>query len=382
MIPYIITFFASALLLFISGKIQDGLLKRILIITALLLPCVLAGARALDIGTDTRSYSYMFDKASESVSIGEYFEASLQGNRSISDFEPGFTFLLLVVAQFGGFHLAMFVMELLIIFPIYFGCKKNKYLKNKIWLCMLVYYFLFFNVGFNAIREYIALSFVFYSICTYLSEDKKRVLKYLIATMVAITFHKVALLSIPIILIHYLVCHERASKIVLGKITIPMNIIRMLLVLALALALVFNMNILDAFLYSTDGFQRYASYYDGEVSLTVNYMIKVVPVLIISVILLKKFIKKFDSAPLYVVLFCFSTVIFGLLANTTAYGDRISDIFKIFNVVYFPMLTITPDSKRGRAITTLAIIMYCIVYWVFIFGIRGYHQTVPYILGV
>ena len=367
MIPYIITFFASVLLLFISGKIKSGSFKKLLIIIALLLPCVLAGMRALDVGTDTRSYSEMFNKASESTSINEYLDSNLQGNRAVGDFEPGFTFLLFFVSQFGDYHLAMFVIELLIILPIYFGCKKNKYLKNKIWLCMLVYYLLFFNVGLNAMREYVALSFAFYAICTYLSEDRRRILKYLVATIIAILFHKVALLSIPIILIHYLVCHKHTSKIVFGKIVIPMNIIRMFLVLVLALVLTLNMNVLDSFLYSADGFQRYTSYYDGEVSLTINYMIKVVPILIISIVLLKKFIKKYDSALLYVILFCFSTVIFGLLANTSLYGDRISDIFKIFNVVYFPMLAITPDSKRGRIITTSAIIIYCIVY----FNCRG-----------
>lgn len=384
MIPYLITFAISTILLYVSQKIEKDPYRKLVVAIALLLPCVLAGARALSIGTDTQVYlKPMFDATKSSDSFSDFLNRQISGSRYAKDYEIGFTFLTyLIISLFGNIHILMFTIEALMIIPIYFGCKKIGPLKNKTWLCMLVYYLLFYNIGLNTMREFIALSIAFYGISIILAKEKHRIFKYLILITIAFLFHKSALLSISVATIYFLLSRKKILYLKYGHIKLSANIIKACLLLLLAVILLVNIDILNGLFYSIDGFERYTGYYDGNLSLSLTYILKVLPLVATTALLSKRFYKTNEDSLFFLIIFYFSSIIFGFLSTTSSYGGRISNGYKIFDVMYLPLITISPTTSRGQKTVTAIIIAYALFYWWFTFVSRGYSETVPYILGV
>ena len=132
MIIYIVVFVISIFLLYLKNRVKNKWLKKILIILALMLPCILAGLRHHSIGTDVDVYvSRLFDLAVRSKSFSDFL--TLKWWRVwtyvyVSDFEIGFTFFVYLISKmFSNLQVLLFFIQLLIIIPIYIGVRKNEY---------------------------------------------------------------------------------------------------------------------------------------------------------------------------------------------------------------------------------------------------------------
>ena len=95
----------------------------------------------------------------------------------------------------GNLQWVLFFIHILIVVPIYLGLRKFKDLDGKLWLCMLVFYFMFYNVSLNIVRQYIAIAILFYGISSLLN-DKRGETKFWISLIVALLFHNSSLLGI------------------------------------------------------------------------------------------------------------------------------------------------------------------------------------------
>lgn len=380
MVIYLIFFGISIFLLYISNYTKNLFLKKILIFSGLLMPCILAGVRSLNIGTDVKVYlKQMYSTALSSNSFNIFLNSRISGLRYARDYERGFTILVYCLTKiFKNIQILMFFIEVLIIFPIYFGCKKFMYLKDKIWFCMLVYYFMFYNISLNAMREFIGLSIVFYGICSLITNEKHGLMKYMISFAVGCLFHKSMILSLTVIIVYYLLKNKKNSYVKLGKIKVRTYILKLTLIVCLGIFLLLNINLLNRILYNNDEFNRYTAYY-SEFSIEDYDIIKFLPMLILIIVLLKKFLKKYENSSFYIAMFCFAYLIFGQLENVSIHGDRVSDVYKIISVIYFPLIGDTPNSNRWKKITTLIVIIYVICYWYFMFVYKGYNQTIPFI---
>ena len=383
--PYLICFIVYSILIYVSGKVKYKLVRKLIICIALIIPCILAGCRDLTIGTDVQIYlNPMHIKAQFANSFNEFLTLNVSGNRFVYKYELGFTLLVYLISNiFKDIHVLMFVIEALIIFPIYFGCKKIEPLKNKIWLCMFVYYCLFFNYGLNAMREFMGLSFAFYAICSYISKERNGLRNYIIFSLIAFFLHKSTVLSVVIVLIYKLLNNSKVStkRLLLNNKKISISKIVSIIVIVLSFYLLFNLNIFNSLLYSMEGFGRYVDYYSGNVIFSINNFLRVLPMVLILILLFKKFVKKYDSSMFYTTIFCFAWIIFVNLNTVSLYGDRVSNIFKLMSIIIYPLLSISPDSKKGKTLITIIIILYVLYYFWYTYVNKGYHHTVPYIFG-
>ena len=208
MIIYIISFFISCILLQIASKMKkNNILYYIINGIAILIPCILAGLRNTTIGTDVEVYvRQLFDSAKISDNYFEYQHCSwwwIYRVKAVSDFEEAFTLVIFVVQKLtNNIQIVLFIIQLLIIFPIYCGLKKVDCIKNKKYLSMFVYYFSFFNIGLNTMRQYIAISIIFYGTSS-LMYDKKYLgtIKFFISLAIAYYFHNSSVFCILIYLI-------------------------------------------------------------------------------------------------------------------------------------------------------------------------------------
>src|SRR5574344_1257479 len=133
MIIYILTFIIMFVLLIIP--IKNEKVKKICILIGLLLPCIIAGLRAESIGTDVRVYTKPLYNLANNFNSNNLFQAGTFFNdfngakTRVSLYEIGFTFFIYIVAKtINNFQFLLFLIECIIIFPIYFGV--NKVLKD------------------------------------------------------------------------------------------------------------------------------------------------------------------------------------------------------------------------------------------------------------
>ena len=199
---YLICFMISCLLLKIAEKSPQKLIYKILVGIALIIPCLLAGLRADTIGTDVKVYvEPMFELACSSQSFSDYLDMRWIASwtyKYVKDIEIGFTVLVYCIAKiFGNLNVLLTCIEILIIIPFYKGIS---YFKKEIsvWLCMLTFYLINYNVTLNMMRQWIAMAFLLYGF-RYIIEKKP--LKFIIINLLAMTFHKSAIFGLLFYLI-------------------------------------------------------------------------------------------------------------------------------------------------------------------------------------
>lgn len=158
MFYYLTCFALSSYLFWLGQRIKDKHVWFRLTIygIALLLPSILAGIRDVSVGTDVLVYAYPVFK--DAYYAPDFDSLFYQWQR----IEVGYLWLNYLVSGMTSSHnvflgLIMFI-ELLFIFLIL------RQWKNKIplWVGMLIFYLLFFNLSLNMMRQAIALSIGFY----------------------------------------------------------------------------------------------------------------------------------------------------------------------------------------------------------------------------
>lgn len=385
---YIITFLISAFLLYLyeHNKVKG----KFIIFLALLLPCVLAGMRNIAVGTDTDWYpKLLFDAARYSKSFFKYNDTIIYQNvgwgllYKVSSFEIGFSTLVYLVAKiFNNFHILLFFIQIIIIFPIYYGLKKNKYItENKlIWLSMIVFYLFCYNWGLNAIRQSMATSIIFWGISSFINDDKGKWKKYLLSLIIAISFHTSAIISI-IILIIYLIAREN-NKLLNTNIIISESrkfnlssvmIIVCFLICCLLLFVPFLLRNIALYLNIN---HKYINYIGTHFSIA-GSSIFLIPIIFMFFMYRKQF-KNIYNHNFYMLIYILYMFSIQLSTDSSQFGSRISFFFLTFNTVGIPMLANSPQIKNNRRVNYFIVILIALVYWIYNFVFRNYGETYPY----
>lgn len=382
MIVYLVCFAISILLIYLSQKICDRnkALSSFLTFIGLIIPCLLAGLRKEIIGTDVRVYvKPMFECAKRASTLSEYFSSGwsiIYRIKWVKEFEYGFSFLVYITTKiFSSLNAVLFMIQALIIFPIYFGIKKFDRLKNIRWLCLLIYYLIFYGISLNIMRQMIGISIIFYATCCLIT-DKNSSIKFLILTLISILFHKSSALALIIFLIYKLVFNNNKLKILVG--TRKLNVLRVLLFLILitSIFLTFNLNILLKIL-SFLGLEYYYGYLSNDISISYSQILLRIPIVLIFLFYLRK--NKERNNLFY---FFFSIIvldlIFANLASASRHASRIGYIFELMYIIILPLTCINKDNKINK-INTFFTLSYASFYWIFIYVIYKSSEIIPYI---
>lgn len=379
MTVYILCFSLSLLGLYISSRVKNNYLSSITAILALLFPCLLAGLRSLNIGTDLRVYvSPMFKLAILSKNWDNYQSLywGWSGNyRLVSSIEPAFSLLVYIIAKLtANFQVLLFTIQCLIIFPIYFGFKNLLGQKSKILLAMLFFYFTLYNVTLNAIRQSIGIAFAFLGL-SYSLKDNKNLFKTFFYIIIGILFHKSTVISIAIYLLYWVIDNSAFINIRISDFKLNARVLLTILFPIISVIGVLNiskyMSILTYF--SLIDYSGYIGK-DFDSTILVSKLITIFPILVV-IILMHKDLEKIENNNFYVVNFSlyFASM---LLSTVSDYASRIGYIFQIFNCVYFVLISLSTKRK----LIYLIIVLYVIIYWWYFFVYLGYNQTVPYVL--
>lgn len=290
---------------------------------------LISGFRVVGTGTDTTLYKLYF----ETIDLYNY-------NTTWLDFEIGYyllnEFVRLITDDYQYiFILAAFVTQYLI----------NKTLKDyslSYSLSIFLYITLFFYYhSFNILRQYIAISLVFFSIKYIINKD---LWKFLCIVLIASLFHRTALIMLPFYWIS------------------RWNISNLMYIILTLIAIIFSIatdKIVHLISLVIPKFTFYVNY--SQEGASVNSIILIISIVIIfSLIYRKRLILKDKSTTIYINLVYFA-LFFNILVKGNFVFSRIGEYFYIFILLLIPVC-IKILNKYIRVILYLLIIPIMFLY--------------------
>lgn len=371
---YFICFILSAGILRVVEDRASWTVERILgVVVALSLPCFLAALRADTIGTDVLVYAKpLFEQAKVSLSFGDYLQRSWVSFwviRTVNSFEIGFLLLEYAVAACGlPFFVFLGLLEALIVIPVYIAVRQ---LENDMptWLGMLVFYFIFFNLSLNMMRQMVAVSFSFLAFICWI---KRRRFLSILTFISALLFHQSSFIALIPIAIYEVIYRGNDSKR-----------FRLVFIVVCALSSVLFLPLISSILRSI-GFGEYADgYLDGTFHIAFNQVLIRLPEIIISISLIKDGVSSTKKSSYDIALFCLAMTVFDVLLSqfgtVSGQSTRIAYYFSVFQIVAFPLFA--ADAAREANVKLLFVCIYLIVYWLIYFVYLNWGSTAPFILN-
>lgn len=375
MIIYILMYLLSTLILSfgLKAKKKYKIIGDILVLIALIIPCLLAAFRDISIGNDTGGYVYnVFNANRNNFSFRDYYTYS-KLMYTVDD--VGYIFVNYVISILGGkFTTLLFMMELLVVFPIYKAISICKKKDQDIILGMLFFYFFLYNVSLNMLRQSIAIAFCCLSLAILMDQKKpRRLIKTVILFIAGMLFHKTAMFFVLIFLLYWIISNKKISN--RNKFLICM-IINMI-----TFAIVLNYTYFIRLLVSLNIFPKALIYYNNNSQLNFSFLNTAIYMFFTFIVLLNK--KKLKENYDFSKLIAIESVIILQLGCFIKYADRLSLYFLcplLFNII--PLISIEFKNKINKKefYQIIIIILTLITYWIITFVLLGLHNTIPYIV--
>lgn len=205
-------YFAATLILTCFVNYTNKTKHPLILILLSSIPLLLISTFRVDVGTDYLNYEAAYFN-SQNITIMESLSA---GNLEI-----GYLIINKIGYLFKSFNFVLLLSSLLtLVIPIY---AIDKYSKYDIRLFTFFYSLLYFFSAFNGIRQGIAMSIFFLAIFRYLKDDKKT--PYIIAILIASTFHMTALFTLPIIFISFDMIRQKNGMKYVFLMILPLTVI-------------------------------------------------------------------------------------------------------------------------------------------------------------
>ncbi len=366
---YIIGLGLSVLLLYLANWIKKNQ-RWIVVLIALSIPCLIAALRANTIGTDTSVYLVQISNAAlQSDNFREYLNVTWLSSwryKSVADYEIGFTVVVYIVAKiFHSITAVKFVVQALMVFPIYFALKKMEK-ERYMWLSFLVYSCMMYNSSYNVARQFIAMPFVLLAFSYAVQKQYWSALAFEIS---AVLFHTSAVLGILIYGLYVFVNKD----VPIRMLKVFRSYSRMIAAILLGLLLIIATKVV-AQIMSMIGLGEYIGYILGDIYFLPNQILVRFPIFALFFLLWKNMQKNEEWNRFLFVMLVYD-LICSQFASVFSYSGRITWYFAQFEMITIPSLYL--NSKKNKLIL-LAIIGYLIFYWWYYYVNLNIGNTVPF----
>lgn len=331
------------------GKEEKSVLygNKIYIFIIAIILVLFAGLRSTKVGSDTAMYKKIFDHVLNVNSLNIAIHDSVS-----SEIEAGFSTLIYYVSRKFDWQVFLFISSLISIVPVLYVI--YKYSVNVYFSIFLYISFGFFSFSMNGIRQAIAIGICMIAYC--FSRNKKLFL-YLLCIFLAVSFHKSAILFLPVYWI---------DKIKPGKYILYIYLILLVLSFALRRPLYVFLN-----RYSRQSFE--ATTNQGGFGMFLFMFLTVMIGWIFKEWFLNDEIKKKENYSLLLMI-AIMTLMWPI-ASLNAELNRMYYYYQIFVILYVPSLI--NSLKKYKVIVTSLYILVC-VYFLYAYIINGQLQYSPY----
>ena len=371
---YLIVFLISTFLISLGLKTKRSFLRRILVFSGILLPCLLAGFRNISVGTDTSGYVLnLYNIAFKTNSFSIFVNIA---NNIYYSTDILYLLITYVISKFNfSFQLLLFIYECLIIIPIYLALKRTATKPKDITFGMLIFYFTFYNLSLNMIRQSIAISFVLLGF-SYLNDKSKLKNKLLciIFILIAIGFHDTAIISLLIITIYFYFNNikiKAKQKTLIGMLLIALCIVALILYKPLLL-----------FIGNSGIYSKALLYLNTFSNFDIDYLGTLLNLIIIFTLALnKKDYKNMNLNYKFGLLLSILNLLISFMGTFITYVHRIAYyLYYIIIVNYIAPLSSSGSKKNYINVRTLLIISVFFVYWFIVIFLNNSNETLPYII--
>lgn len=383
---YISCFTISSFLIYISenSKINKGI-RKAFVFVAILFPILLSAFRADNIGTDVMVYlKPIYNAAITSNNLSEYMQTgwySTWRNMYVRNYELGFTLLVYFVTKIT--HSLVWVKgtaSAFIVIPVYVSLKRfsSDIKPIKVWIGMAAFYFMFYNISLNLMRQFIACSLCLLAYTCLFEKQRK---KFFIWNGIALLFHNTAFIGLFMYLIYYFVVRIQESqvnrnrdyRVRFGRIIWSGYQLRSLVLLLCSVIFVFLMPTILVFIRVLTGNTWYLR---GDFGLMPNQIFIRLPLLLPLIFLRKRF-ENNDRVFYLFMTAQYIELALSQLAGLSEQTVRITYYFSILHIIAIPYICATLQ-KGERLIQQVYYVVYLSVYWMYYFVSMGAAHTVPY----
>lgn len=355
--------------------------KRYIAIGIIIL-AIIASARDIHVGTDTQDtiVQFFFNQIGRSIRTEGIFSFL---NSDI----PYYLIANILHFLHLGEHSFLFVMELLILIPVGIVAYKKRE-SIPIHLTMLIFSLLYYQVGFNWIRQSAANAFVLLALICF---QEKKPQKAIILALVGIMVHTSALIGLSLLLFAYAFMRIRNKYV---KAIFGIAFMFLFLYLISRWQNLFSFAIQSGILPSRfsgyfrvfSGQTRVDSWFRVGIRTYIDYFIRVL-IVALPVFATRK---DFDELELgnikyYKIISLMAIIIYSYILFTmhSAYGNRIS-----YSIEYVQILTLGSTCSmrvsHGRTIPlrNILVIGLALIYNIWLYYVLGWHDTVPFVFGL
>lgn len=329
MIVYILNLFISTILNFFSRITKKKNIKASIIIGAfaILIPILVCGLR-YNVGTDYISYQ-------------QWFSYYLSHKLSLKNDEIGFGVLIKViqlVTQNPQFLFLIVAIIINIVIMIFIR-KHTEFFELGYFLFIVLY---FYYSSFNILRQWIAIAIFLYAIRYIYNKNLK---KYLLCIFVACTFHKTAIITIPM----YFILNMKLNKknIIIVSLTILMLYVGLDTIL-LKVNSIFNINT-----------TKYLNYFNKDDTIGANgYAYSIITMMTLLIILFtkKQYLLKNEHGKEDIIMLVFMLE-FSIMGINSMIFSRLQLYFLPYLVVIIPNILKVIIKKQRKFVYAVIMIL-------------------------
>lgn len=377
MAVYLIGFALSILLIAYAEKKRLPVFLGISVI-ALLIPCLIAGLRQQNIGTDVMVYVKPLTTAAISAEdLSQYFDSYWfldWRNMYAQDYELGFSLLVYLVAKLTrSLGAVLFAIQAFMVVPVYIALARNRK-EFPVWLGMLIYYFLFYNATLNMMRQWVAMAFL---LLAFQMLRERKLWLTVVLVVVAFFFHDTAIVALPVFMLFWFLWLIRHTRLVQSNLHLQGATIVTGLLVIVATVAILNLPLILKLL-SLVGFDQYSGYLQGnEMRLMPGQIIMRLP-LLAALLLCWRPLCRTDSATPFYMATVLLDIVLSQLVSVDENALRIGMYLSMYTILWIPSAYRACPKGLSRTALTVLVIGYAVFYWYYTYALQMRHQTVPY----
>jgi hypothetical protein len=345
-------------------------------IIAIIIPSVLAGTRDLGVGTDTIIYvDSVFNRIMKVDSLKELYDLYSSNSITHTHIELIYVLLNYFVSLFSdNVNWVYFFANFITCTFFYMAAYGNRH-KASMWLFMTFFFFLFYNLSYNIVRQSLALSMTIYAF-KYI--EAKKWIQIIIWSVIILNTHATGFGFILLFAIHYICNLKNKSIKFIFTITFFIGMISIYFIFERLMLYVISMGFIQekflSYVYSNEG---------AAISEAIFIMYLLFVILLVAVKLLTT---KTDKKLGY---YIYNKIIGILLYNLSIiciYLFRFSLYINVIDCIIIPRtLHLLSPAKKRTVILHVVTIFVLIIVWIWQIIINNDHETYPYtskILGI
>lgn len=347
---------------------------------AILIPSVFAGLRGISVGIDVQVYSLkLYNNALNCSNLTSFLVSA--------DTELGYGLLVYfatkIFRSIVGVHFSIAVLQILPVYLYAYYNRKSFSMRRQ----MLVYFSLFYLVGFNIMRQSIAAGLI---LLVYEFFREKKLFKATITGIISITFHTTAVLGIAYCIVAYFISTKKKKTtqamyivLLISVVLIGMNYWRDLMSIVINFSFVPDKYKLymNSFLAGSDRFAyMFGVHWAGRFELLYKILCFGTPLLYYYRLKRRAYNDPYIRGTYYISLIGFLLYTTFFIVFKSAYGYRISLYGEYFFIPYIASVYNERISVRKLTMPISHLVMNIILisHVLIVFSILGAHGVSPF----